>query len=94
MIGFSDIREESRERLYDVIAEQNETIEKHKSRKRKANFDPSDVGDGECARCHCGIKRNGGAVEFMMNGFRLKWDHLCLQCASHIKYHLFHQQEK
>lgn len=53
-------------------------------------FDPSDVGDGECARCHCGIKRNGGAVEFTMNGFRLKWDHLCLQCASHIKYHLFH----
>lgn len=90
MIGFSDIREESRERLYDVIAEQKETIEELKPDK----FDPKDVGNGECARCHCGIKRNGGAVEFTMNGFRVKWDHLCLQCASHIKYHLFHQQEK
>lgn len=53
-------------------------------------FNPEDVGDGECARCHCGIKRNGGAVEFTIDGLHLKWDHLCLQCASQIKYHLFH----
>ena len=89
MIGFSDIREESRDRLYDVIAEQND-VKIFVTSYKKAKFNPEDIGDGECARCHCGITRNGGAVEFTIDGLHLKWDHLCLTCAAQIKHHLFH----
>ena len=95
MIGFSDIREESIDRLYDVIEEKQKEIDEmsdqlnsreRKPRKKREPIDPT------CPRCGGDASISFGTIEFSTLGFHLKWGRLCKACAEELHDLIMHRK--
>lgn len=86
MIGFSEIRENSSEHLYDVIDDMSERLNRKERRVRKKRepIDPT------CPRCGGDASISFGTVEFTMLGFHLKWGRLCKACAEELQHLIMH----
>jgi hypothetical protein len=86
MIGFSEIRENSIEHFYDVIAEKNDQLnsKKRRSRRKRDPLDPT------CPRCGGDASISFGTVEFSTLGFHLKWGRLCKACAEELQRLIIH----
>lgn len=89
MIGFSEIRENSTEHLYDVIAEKNDQLNRKERRARKKR----ELIDPTCPRCGGDASISFGTVEFTMLGFHLKWGRLCKSCAEELQHLIMHPQK-
>lgn len=86
MIGFSEIRENSTEHLYDVIDDMSERLNRkeRRARKKREPIDPT------CPRCGGDASISFGTVEFTMLGFHLKWGRLCKACAEELQRLIMH----
>lgn len=86
MIGFSEIRENSSEHLYDVIDEMSEQLNRkeRRARKKREPIDPT------CPRCGGDASISFGSVEFTRLGFHLKWGRLCKACAEELQHLIMH----
>lgn len=86
MIGFSEIRENSSEHLYDVIDDMSERLNRkeRRARKKREPIDPT------CPRCGGDASISFGTVEFSTLGFHLKWGRLCKSCAEELQHLIMH----
>ena len=86
MIGFSEIRENSSEHLYDVIDDMSKRLNRkeRRARKKKEPIDPT------CPRCGGDASISFGTVEFSTLGFHLKWGRLCKSCAEELQHLIMH----
>lgn len=86
MIGFSEIRENSPEHLYDVIDDMSEQLNRkeRRARKKREPIDPT------CSRCGRYSSNSFGTVELTMLGFHLKWGSLCKACAEELQHLIMH----
>lgn len=75
MIGFSEIRENSPDHLYDVIDEMSEQLNRKERRARKNR----ELIDPTCPRCGGDASISFGSVEFPTLG--LKWGRVCAKHA-------------
>jgi hypothetical protein len=86
MIGFSEIRENSPDHLYDVIDDMSERLNRKERRGRKKR----ELIDPICPRCGGDASISFGTVEFSTLGFHLKWDRLCKECAEELQHLIMH----
>ena len=90
MIGFSEIRENSTERLYDIIEEKQDRLNRkeRRARKKREPIDPT------CPRCGGDASMSFGSIEFTMLGFHLKWRRMCKECAEELQGLIMHPINK